>query len=71
MVNGWHQPIHVDVGVPSLGFTPRWPIEDGNHRLYAAKLRGDTHILVTISGSVDLAAELFGVTADVIIEQDP
>lgn len=52
VVHGWNDPIHVDVGVPSLGFYPKWPLEDGNHRFAAAIIRGDRIILANMSGAV-------------------
>jgi hypothetical protein len=61
--NGWTDAIDIDVGVPSMGYHgPSWPIIDGNHRLAAAALRGDSHILVDISGQLDHAARLLGVS---------
>lgn len=57
---GWHEPIKVDVGVPHLGSYVEWPIMDGNHRLAAAIVRGDTHILASVSGCEDTMRQLFG-----------
>ena len=52
--NGWgDSAISVDVGC--FGQAPEWVIEDGNHRVYAAILRGDETILACVSGDVDLA----------------
>jgi hypothetical protein len=59
--NGWDDPIDIDVGVPSLGAVGHWPYTDGNHRICAAILRGDTHIRADISGDVDYAEHIFGV----------
>ena len=53
VVNGWNDPIHVDVGVPSLGCYPKWPLEDGNHRFAAAIIRGDNFILANMSGATN------------------
>lgn len=53
VVNGWNDPIDIDVGVPSLGCYPKWPLEDGNHRLAAAIIRGDRVIPAYMSGSVN------------------
>ncbi len=53
VVNGWNDPIHVDVGVPSLGCYPKWPLQDGNHRFAAAFIRGDNFILANMSGAID------------------
>lgn len=59
--NGWHDPISIDVGVPWMpGWQPVWPIEDGNHRLYAAILMGRTEILAEIGGCLRTAADMFG-----------
>jgi hypothetical protein len=60
--NGWSDPIQIDVGVPSLGCNIEWPVVDGNHRLAAAIFRGDEEILCEISGSMDYAEELLGVS---------
>ncbi len=57
-------PIHIDVGVPSLGLVVRWPITDGNHRLAAALVRGDCAIEAEVSGSVGYAEDLFDVRID-------
>jgi hypothetical protein len=47
------------VGIPHLGYYgPAWPITDGNHRFYAAILRGDETILACVSGCVETANEL-------------
>lgn len=54
VVHGWIDPIQIDVGVPSLGCYPKWPLEDGNHRFAAAIIRGDTTIDAHMSGEVDL-----------------
>lgn len=51
VVNGWNEPIDVDVGIPSLGCYPAWPLEDGNHRFAAAIFRGDCFILAYVSGA--------------------
>jgi len=52
VVHGWNDPIHIDVGVPSLGCYPAWPLEDGNHRFAAAIVRGDRVIPTDMSGAV-------------------
>lgn len=56
MLTGWSDPIEIDVGC--LGAHHWWPVLDGNHRLCAAILRGDTRILVQPAGDLDLANEL-------------
>lgn len=58
---GWEKAVEVDVGVPSQGCVPFWPLLDGNHRLAAAVVRGDTYVLSSVSGDIDYAHSLFGV----------
>ena|ERR1035437_5163619 len=53
------EPIEIDVGVPSLGCSVSWIIEDGNHRLAAAFYNGDSHIKANVSGDLDYAKHLF------------
>lgn len=60
-VSGWHDAVEVDVGVPSLRCFVKWPVQDGNHRLAAAIVRGDENILASVAGCMDTAFELFGV----------
>jgi hypothetical protein len=60
VVNGWAEPISIDVGVPSLGCVVAWPIVDGNHRLAAAIFRGDRAITAEISGEMRFAHTVFG-----------
>ncbi len=64
--HGWSDPIEIDVGVPSVGCCPVWPIEDGNHRLYAAAVREDTHVDTSVSGDLNYAARLFGIRAELL-----
>ncbi len=59
---GWEDPIEIDVGVPSLGYFPKWPLEDGNHRLFAAIFKKHETIDATFAGDLDLVSELFGIT---------
>lgn len=60
--HGWSDPIEVDIGVPCIGYAgPAWPVLDGNHRVWAAALRGDRFIEADIAGQVDHAARLFRV----------
>ena len=66
---GWDDAIEIDVGAPVLNYGgPAWKVTDGNHRLVAAALRGDEHILVSVAGQVDYAAELLGVTEEALLE---
>ncbi len=50
VVHSWDDPIDVEVGCGSLG--GRFCIEDGNHRLCAAQVRGDKSILASAGGLV-------------------
>lgn len=58
--HGWSEPIDVDVGVPHMGCVVEWPVLDGNHRLAAAIVRGDTHILASVSGCEDTMRRRLG-----------
>jgi hypothetical protein len=66
VVNGWEDPIHIDVGVPE--FSPllagHWYVPDGNHRVAAAIYRGDSTILAKVDGSLRKAGILFGVDCE-------
>lgn len=55
--NGWSDAIHIDI---INGWT--FVVDDGNHRLAAAIIRKDPLITVELSGSIDHAFALFGVT---------
>lgn len=46
-MNGWPDTISIDATDITRGL---WPVSDGNHRLAAALLRGDTHIEAEIGG---------------------
>ena len=61
VVEGWNDPIHIDVGVPALGHGVTWPIVDGNHRLAAAFYLKHESIAAEISGQIDYAEEILGV----------
>lgn len=52
VVNGWDEPIEVDVGVPALGCHVGHIIIDGNHRVAAALFRRDPAIWANVSGDV-------------------
>lgn len=66
--HGWTDAIEIDVGIPCLGYPgPGWPVTDGNHRLWAATLRKDAHILVDIAGQVDHAARILGLSENAIV----
>ena len=68
VTHGWDDPIDVDVGIPGLGYCPEWPIIDGNHRLYAAVIRGDKKILASVSGDLCYAAKRLGIKARLLEE---
>lgn len=63
VLNGFHQPLNLDVGVPFLGYHVDYPVLDGNHRLASAIYRfvcsgEDLEIPLLIDGSIDYAQEL-------------
>lgn len=60
--SGWSDPIQLDIDRPdpSGNYKPH-PIVDGNHRLYAAYIRGDETIACEISGDLDYTEQLFGI----------
>lgn len=60
--HGWTDAVAIDVGIPFLGHFIHWPYEDGNHRICAAIIRGDTHIAADVSGDIDHAKQIFGVS---------
>lgn len=51
------EPIALDIGLGD--YTPSWLISDGNHRVAAAKLRGDRSIAVEIIGELAKAKAVF------------
>lgn len=55
---GWSEPILVDLGIPSQGFLPEWPVDDGNHRLRAAIFRKDKYIRASVCGEVNFINSL-------------
>lgn len=50
-------PIHIDVGIPSMGAYVDYIVDDGNHRLAGAIYKGDTTIKAKISGDINYAKE--------------
>lgn len=52
-----YSPITVDIGL--AGYTPNYIIVDGNHRVAAAKFRGDQWIEVEIVGELPKAVAIF------------
>jgi len=61
--NGWEsagsdrEPVTVDIGL--AGYTPLHLLVDGNHRVAAAKIRGDETITVEVIGDVTKAEAVF------------
>lgn len=51
------EPVTVDIG--TQGYTPDELVPDGNHRLAAAKIRGDKTIAISIIGDIDKAYKVF------------
>lgn len=58
VLNGWSTKILVDVGLTDGDQACSWGVINGNHRLYAAKLRKDRWIKAHVSGSLDLIKKL-------------
>lgn len=58
VVNEVKEPIHIDVGIPSLGGTVDYIIDDGNHRLAAEIIKESKTVKAKISGSIDHAQRL-------------
>lgn len=52
-----YEPITVDIG--TAGYTPLYFIADGNHRVAAAKLRGDSTIRIELMGDLAKAEAVF------------
>ncbi len=52
VVNGWYDPIGIDVGVPSLWCHVSHIIVDGNHRVCAAVIKRDKLIRAYASGDL-------------------
>jgi len=51
------EPVTVDIGMS--GYTPDELVPDGNHRIAAAKIRGDMNIAVSVIGDIDKARKVF------------
>lgn len=60
-VHGWDAAVEIDVGIPRLGCIVSWPLQDGNHRLAAAIVRGEEFIPAEVGGEIRHANELFGI----------
>lgn len=52
--------VEIDVGAPELGCYVREPVQDGNHRLAGALLRGDAYVACSIAGSEGAIRRRFG-----------
>lgn len=55
-----HDVVEIDVGVPEMGLEVRNPVQDGNHRLAGALLRGDKFVPCSIAGSESEVKRRFG-----------
>lgn len=64
MAHPSQEPIEIDVGVPGLGCHVDWFVQDGNHRLAAALMRGEPTIMACVSGDLHYAHDLFGIDCD-------
>lgn len=51
--NGFNDPIEIDVGSSRLGIMVDHLVQDGNHRLAAAIIRGDKTIKAHVGGSIE------------------
>ena len=51
-------PIELDVGIPSMNCHVEHLVQDGNHRLAGALIRGDATIAARVGGSVEHAQSL-------------
>lgn len=58
VTHGWTDAIEIDVGIPALNHHVLHPVQDGNHRVAAAVFKGDSHILASCGGEVDLIEQL-------------
>jgi len=59
VVNGWEDPIEIDVGCPTFGCYVNHIVIDGNHRLAAAIFCNNKTIAANIGGQISHAEELF------------
>jgi len=62
IMNGFEDPISLDVGIPSMGYSMDWILTDGNHRLAAAIFSNLATVPVEFSGEVEFFKELFGLS---------
>jgi hypothetical protein len=62
IVNGFEDPISLDVGIPSMGYSMDWILTDGNHRLAPAIFSNLATVPVEFSGEVEFFKELFGLS---------
>ena len=59
VVTGFQDPISLDVGIPSMGYSVDWMITDGNHRLAAAILSGLETVPAEFSGEIEVFKHIF------------
>lgn len=59
VVTGFQDPISLDVGIPSMGYSVDWMITDGNHRLAAAIFSGLETTPVEFSGEIEVFKQTF------------
>ena len=64
MIHPSREPIEIDVGVPHLCCYVDWLVQDGNHRLAAALMRGEPTIMACVSGDLRAAHDLFGIDCE-------
>jgi hypothetical protein len=62
IVNGFEDPISLDVGIPTMGYSMDWILTDGHHRLAAAIFANLATVPVEFSGEVEFFKELFGIS---------
>lgn len=56
--NDIEKPINIDVGIPSMNCYVEYMVDDGNHRLAGAIIKGDKTIKAHVSGSTSHAEQL-------------
>lgn len=61
--------IEIDVGMPAHGCYVNWFIQDGNHRFAAAIISGRKTIKASISGQMDYAEQILGITSCLLSKQ--
>lgn len=56
--NDIEKPIEIDVGIPSMNCYVEYMVDDGNHRLAGAIIKGDKTIKAHVAGSTSHAKQL-------------